>query len=253
MKRWAFTLVELLVVIGIIALLLAILLPALGRARSVGIATRCMGTLKDMGLAVETYHAANDDRFPLSQAHGGYQPGTAWIDTLLPHTQSKLSYRCPADYSESFDERDLTKRRVTSYGINVFMGPLQDEWFPGNPSGIPPFGYIVASRIRDCSQRIYVCELAERDADGDPIYPDHVHPEMWGTNPETGHGGADPQYSVALSRHVKRANYVYADGHAASMAFENTFYIDPASEDKIRDQWDPGFPHSARGWYLPME
>lgn len=259
MKRRGFTLIELLVVVAIIGMLIGIVVPALSSARARGQSTKCLGHLHDIGTALAGYLQQNGDRFPLSQAHGGYQPGTAWLDTLMPHTSSKAVYRCPSDESTNFDVSDAAQRRVTSYGVNSFMGPDDsdehaddedgDEHEDHGP-GHPPFGYVVATRIANTSTKVFVCELAEQDGRGRPVFADHVHPEAWGVNPFTGYGGTDPRHDVALDRHRGQANYVYADSHAASVGFDQTFLI--ASDGrKLVDQWDPGFPHSPEGWYRP--
>src|SRR5580692_4849710 len=65
--RWrppAFTLVELLVVIGIIALLISILLPALSKAQQQAQQIVCMSNMRQMGLAVAIYQADNHGAFP---------------------------------------------------------------------------------------------------------------------------------------------------------------------------------------------
>lgn len=62
----AFTLVELLVVVAIIALLISILLPALNRARSTAQDVVCVTNLKQLGLSVNMYQADNADAFPLA-------------------------------------------------------------------------------------------------------------------------------------------------------------------------------------------
>ena len=63
-KRTAFTLIELLVVIAVMTLLMALLLPVLGRVRRQGRALACRSNLREWGLALHSYGAANDGKLP---------------------------------------------------------------------------------------------------------------------------------------------------------------------------------------------
>jgi len=62
--RSAFSLIELLVVISMIALLIGLILPALSRARSIAKQTVCQSRLRQWGLAFEIYAAENNDFYP---------------------------------------------------------------------------------------------------------------------------------------------------------------------------------------------
>lgn len=82
-RRSGFTLIELLVVIAIIAILAAMLLPALSSAKQKGQRAVCISNLKQIGLAFAVYLNDNGSRFPdrrdlKSSLPGGYRPWTSW-------------------------------------------------------------------------------------------------------------------------------------------------------------------------------
>lgn len=84
-KTRGFTLIELLVVIAIIALLVGILLPALGAARAAARSTVSVSNLRQLGTVIHTYALENKDSFPNPFAYPPEPPATNWYEFYIPY------------------------------------------------------------------------------------------------------------------------------------------------------------------------
>ena len=135
MRKHKFTLIELLVVIAIIAILAAMLLPALNQAREKGKSAKCMANLKDINLGVQGYCDAFKGIMPLES---GLAQSSFWqscfvllklIDTTMPSSarpRPKGLYDCPSEtYAPGINDGKTQSVWNTykgcAYGLNRYL------------------------------------------------------------------------------------------------------------------------------------
>lgn len=264
--RRAFTLIELLVVISIIALLIAILLPALGKAREAARASACLNQLKQMGIAIYNYSSENE---------GVYTPGRVADDTngwsfddlLQPYinpgkfTTAELAdrsgpaaatnkraehFRCPSD--DVVRDGYIPRSYATTSPAHHWPGIGQTQFGVMNNMGAFSFAGATWVRTEDVKEASGTFLLSEW------VHRNNVVGSIWSVWMDGGNNSWWAQFEENVDimspgnktryMHANRTNFLYADGHGGSI--DNSSQKTPFAE-MPREYYGTGTTREPRG------
>ena len=267
-SKRGFTLIELLVVIAIIAILAAMLMPALAKAREKGQRIACVSNLRQWGLAQLLYLDDNNQIFPNPRIPKGV-PGTpagysadnmlwtdlaafaaagsgnvAWFNGLPPYVAAKRL----CDYANNPSEWVKTRNIFTcptSSALPDERDPLVNVMFHYsiNPSGnrglTAGFGTNFSlTMIRNPSAYVMYSEVRTHSTET-PFY---------GSDPTKNLGSSHANTSKFSSRHNAGANLGFADGHVAWFKYS---YVCSNAVTKAADPGNPDIHWTYNGEPVP--
>lgn len=273
-----FTLIEVLVVIAVVALLVAIALPAMRMAKEAGRSIKCASQMRQTAIGIAIYQ----DTFRAFPPHQIRWPdGTRyrWYHALAEYSDAQSVIKCP-----SVGEWEISRNH--SYGYNYkYLGSLRDQTQPDNP--YRPFE---TYPVRDVPNPAATIAFADTDGTGRllpyaPEGPDQ-HPDRFGNHgyvldptyiPRRSEhaisGGTPEKYAwrthrtLLSERHQRRSNLAFLDTHVAALEpvevyrdnrLWNGLGFDPGSDPSAVDfRLDPHVnykydPSSGQPWPYPL-
>ena len=222
-KNKAFTLIELLVVIAIIAILAALLLPALAKAKENATGIACMNNNKQIMLAWSLFASDHEDRIPYASARVSEPTANfTWAVGVLKLTgvnqkesyvtegiikqyvgNSKDVFKCPADKAIITNNRGESIYRDRSYSMNIFMGGWSGWPFREDTRWTT---YRKLEEIRNPSNRWVLLDMR-----GESINAGNYRVDM------AGYPGDGNKYRFQQDwpgvYHNNATNFSFADGH----------------------------------------
>jgi prepilin-type N-terminal cleavage/methylation domain-containing protein/prepilin-type processing-associated H-X9-DG protein len=231
--RDGFTLIELLVVIAIIAILAALLLPALSKAKASGQTTSCLSNLRQLELGYLAYVNDNKDFLPPDNAAatgsgdmenlpGSWVVGNAQRDTNAAHIQAGVIYpfigspgvyRCAADRSTISVAGYTSNPRFRSYSLNGWLNITYD----GNGIDVhatsDPWGQVKLTTMSRPAGVFGFIDQQEQSIDAGPFIleqPAYVIDD----------GGTDEWDSLPADRHNLGCNLSFLDGHVEHLSWQ---------------------------------